>query len=203
MARADPIAGNQNYTNVVDLSRQLPTLSVARLVTNSASINSGDIVQLTHGDDPVHTTVFGTVTVANDGIEYYSFLVKGTSTPLVLPDNTEVFSVRYICPNSDFVDSGSPIQIGLGDISIPNISISFVSGGTGAIANNTTGGYVQGSIPGGPPTQRFGGSGDGGSSNLIVNVPAPPNNQVLVRVGTAAVGTIEISVDYVLRRELL
>ena len=131
MARADPIAGNQNYTNVVDLSRQLPTLSVARLVTNSASINSGDIVQLTHGDDPVHTTVFGTVTVANDGIEYYSFLV---------------------CPNSDFVDSGSPIQIGLGDISIPNISISFVSGGTGAIANNTTGGYVQGSIPGGPPT---------------------------------------------------
>ena len=197
-----PIAGNQNFTNVVDLSRQLPTLSVASLEANSASVNSGDIVQLTHGDDPARTTVFGIVTVADDGVGHYSFLVKGTSTPLVLPDNTEVFSVRYICPDADFVDSGSPIQIGLGDISIPSISTNFVVGGTGAIANATTGGFVQGTVLAGA-TQAFGGSGDGGASALIVNVPAPPNNQVLVRVATDAVGTIEITVEYVLRRELL
>ena len=63
-----PIAGNQNFTNVEDLSRQLPTLSVASLEANSASVNSGDIVQLTHGDDPARTTVFGIVTVADDGV---------------------------------------------------------------------------------------------------------------------------------------
>jgi hypothetical protein len=197
-----PIAGNQNFTNVFDLSRQLPTLSVTSLEANSASVNSGDIVQLTHGDDPARTTVFGTVTAADDGIGYYSFLVKGTSTPLVLPENTEVFSLRYVCPDADFVDSGSPILIGLGDINVPNITVPFVVGGTDAIANATTGGYVQGTVLAGA-TQAFGGSGDGGASSLIVNVPAPPDNQVLVRVAADAVGTIEITVEYVLRREFL
>ena len=208
-----PIAGNQTFTNVVNLAGQLPLLNVSQLEAGHASAVTGDITRLTHGDDPVRTTVFGVVTTDGAAPTFYSFLDKSTGAPLVLPENTEIFSLRYVSPNADVVTGGS-FDIGIGDIAGPTITTALVRAGTQAIANGTTGGYVQGTVldnatfaglnPVEKGSQCFGGTGDGGPSELIVNVPAAPDNQLLLRsVGAAMTGTVEISVEYVVRRDQL
>lgn len=196
-----PIAGNQTFTNVVNLAGQLPLLNVSQLEAGHASAVTGDITRLTHGDDPVRTTIFGAVTT--DGTAgYYSFLDKSTGAPLVLPENAEVFSLRFISPDADVALVGpNTFNIGFGD-AVFALPQQMVQAATQAIVNGTTGGYVQGE-QGAGATQAFGGDGDGGPSDLIRNVPAAPNNQLLLRPTAAITGTVEISVEYVVRRDQL
>ncbi len=194
-----PIAGNQTFTNVVNLAGQLPLLNVSQLEASHASAVTGDITGLTYGDDPVRTTVFGVLTI-DTVANFYSFLDKSTGEPLVLPENTEVFSLQYISPLADF--SGAAVfDIGLGEVAAGAINVHLVMGGMPTIANNGTGGYVQGTLSSNNP-QSFGGTG--GSGTRSRTVPAAPDNEmILERLGGTLTGTLEITMECVVRRDQL
>ena len=221
----NPIGGNQDFSHVVHIAPQVANLSVANLAVQEATINAGDILGYTYGANPVRTAVHGYITMPNpeaipdiNGIVLVPALDSVTGEAIIMTPDTEIFNASYICTEGNFyhgtppVLTQFPIMFGLGDATgPPSTAITspyvLVQSGTQSIANSLTGGYVQGAFPAtGVLNQAFGNNGDGGgtyptsNSKLIRNVPATPNNSLLVALPADAAGRLDIGVVYTIRR---
>ena len=200
-----PIAGNQYFTVVSDLARQVPELNVARLTADTVSANVTDSTLLSSGGAVANTMVVGTVDLSKSTAPAdHLALLDSAGVAISLPAGSQVHQASYKTFNNAGADGavtppGTAFDFGLGEataLGVPGSLIaanSLVVAGTGTIANLNTGGVVSGVAAGvailGASGQQLAGYG--------LLVPASPLNAlVLTGVGAAVTGVLEVTLHY-------
>ena len=198
-----PIAGNQYFTVVSDLARQVPELNVVSLSAGTVSADVTDSTLLSSGAAVANTMVVGTVDLSQaTATVTHLALLDSAGVAISLPAGSQVHRASYKSL-VDVAPAGTQFNFGLGEATDVALGVvgtltaanSLVRVGTGTIANLNVGGVVSGEAAA-ASTAALGATGEQHQPYGHLVPVSPDNALVLDGVGVGVTGLLEVTLHY-------